>query len=91
MKLKKKVIFTVTTGRSGTKLLASILQFNKKIASYHEPDGGAPFHEYAILARKDFNQSRRFWVEKKIPWINSHNEHFYFESSHLFCKGFFFH
>jgi len=83
---KKRLIFTVTTGRSGTGYLSKALSFLPNVASYHEPEPS--FSNVMRLAQKNANIAYEFWVDKKLPHIASVPAQVYIETSHLFCKGF---
>lgn len=85
--MKKRLIFTVTTGRSGTMFLASILRLLKGNDCFHEP--GNLFNQYFREAIYDQKMARRFWLDRKLPEISSLPHKVYIETSHLFCKGFF--
>jgi hypothetical protein len=83
---KKRLIFSVTTGRSGTAYLASIFGFAKGVYSVHEP-----VPEYADVLRQAQNEpaaAKQFLLEKKLPAILKTPGHIYVETSHLACKGF---
>ncbi|WP_022847122.1 hypothetical protein [Desulfurobacterium sp. TC5-1] len=85
---RKRLIFTVTTGRSGTAYLSNLLASFDTVASFHEPDPN-----FAIVMRdvqKFPHLAIRFLFEKKLPVIASIDKPIYCETSHLFCKGFFF-
>lgn len=86
MTKEKRLIFTVTPGRSGTFYLTRLLQGLPDIHAEHEPLPG--FHEWLPQARHDPEMAKRFLVEKKIPYIHSFPESAYIETSHYFCKGF---
>lgn len=83
---KKKLFFTVTTGRSGTGYLAHTLNKHPKIMATHEPTPA--FHHELRNIQNNPNQAKQFWLEKKIPEILESNKHIYIETSHLICKGF---
>ncbi len=82
----KRLIFSVTTGRSGTAYLASVFGFGQDIHAVHEP---AP--EFADVLRTVQHQpdvARTFLIEKKFPAILEIPAKVYVETSHLTCKGF---
>ena len=83
----KSLIFTVTPGRSGTKVLAALLGAVPGVASHHEP---AP-NFVSALRRTQQNPeiAFAFWRDVKLPFIASIEQPVYAETSHLFCKGFF--
>lgn len=82
----KRLIFTVTTGRSGTAYLSSLFGFARNTCAYHEPKP-----EFADVFR-DIQlgriNARDFWVNKKLPVIAGEKASVYVETSHLTCKGF---
>jgi hypothetical protein len=83
---KKRLVFTVTTGRSGTAYLSTILGLAKNVYSVHEP---AP--EFADLMRDvqgSPEAAAMFFLEKKLPAILACSADVYIETSHLACKGF---
>ena len=83
---EKRLIFTVTTCRSGTAYLSTIMGLAKNVYSVHEP-----LPEFADLMRdvqKRPGMARRFLLEKKLPAILSCPADIYIETSHLACKGF---
>ncbi len=83
---EKRLIFTVTTGRSGTAYLASIFGFAKKVYAVHEP-----VPEFADVLRATQGRpslARQFLIEKKLPAILNVSSDIYVETSHLVCKGF---
>ncbi|BBL76595.1 hypothetical protein [Methylomagnum ishizawai] len=87
--MSKRLIFTITTGRSGSKYITQVLRANG-VQAFHEP---APnFVEVMRDAQRDSRLARDFWKYYKLPHIESlkshPNGHTYFESSHMFCKGF---
>jgi hypothetical protein len=73
---QKRLIFTVTTGRSGTGYLAHILKCLPGVTSLLRAVQNNPDHAYA------------FWIEEKLPAIISTPHSIYIETSHLCCKGF---
>jgi hypothetical protein len=82
----KRLIFTVTTGRSGTGYLSRVLSYLRGVRSEHEPEPG--FQDALRQVQDDPQLAREFWLGKKLPAIAAHPEHIYAESSHVLCKGF---
>ncbi len=83
---QKRLVFTVTTGRSGTAYLATILGYARGVCAVHEP---AP--EYVKVLRAVQNNpdlARKFLLEEKLPAILQTSAATYIETSHLACKGF---
>ncbi|MGB5686718.1 MAG: hypothetical protein WBM35_12950 [Candidatus Electrothrix sp.] len=83
---KKRIIFTVTTGRSGTAYLASIFGFARGVFAEHEPK--PEFAEVMRAVQSDPELARRFLLEKKLPVMLEAPGDIYVETSHLACKGF---
>lgn len=82
----KRPIFTITTGRSGTRYLARLLRYVPNVGSYHEPE--PKFSDVMRKAQLDPRAAYEFWVLKKLPRIASEPAPVYIETCHLFCKGF---
>ncbi|OMH40456.1 hypothetical protein [Desulfurobacterium indicum] len=85
---EKRLIFTVTTGRSGTAYFTNLLSSFNIVASFHEPEP-----DFVNVMRKvqEFpEEAVRFLFSKKLPFIASIDKPIYCETSHLFCKGFFY-
>ncbi len=78
---KKRLIFTFTTGRSGTNYLAALLYHINKADVFHEPSP-----EFKV---PDGYSKKQFWEEKKLKHIFSLAKGIYIETSHLFNKGYF--
>lgn len=84
----KRLIFTVTTGRSGTGFLTRALALVPKTRSLHEPEPS--FANVMREVQQDSALATTFLQTEKLPQIAKSigaNE-IYFESSHLFSKGF---
>jgi len=85
---EKRLVFTVTSGRSGTKLLANLLRGAAGICAEHEP---APRFNYVFRSVVDSPDAARWWLlTEKLPAIAQilRSGHAYAELSHLTCKGF---
>ena len=83
-----RLCFTVTSGRSGTKLLANLLREAAGICAEHEP---APRLNYVFRSIVDFPEAARWWLlTEKLPAIAKlmGSAPAYAELSHLTCKGF---
>jgi len=83
---RKRLIFTVTTGRSGTAYLSSIFGYIRNVHSYHEP-----VPEYRKVLRRiqqEPDLARRFLLDEKLPAIARDLADIYVETSHITCKGF---
>ncbi len=82
----KRLIFTITTGRSGTGHLAEVLRDIPDVQSYHEPE--PRFSDVMRSVQEDKTVAVKFWINKKLPQIAKETASIYIETSHLFCKGF---
>lgn len=83
---EKRLIFTVTTGRSGTAYLSTLFGYVRNTHTFHEP---AP--EFVNVLRQvqdDSGTARDFLVNEKLPVVASDCASVYVETSHLVCKGF---
>lgn len=83
---RKRLVFTVATGRCGTAFFAEILRLIPGVSSLHEPTP-----EYAEVMREiqgNPEHAKLFLLEKKLPEIARDTAPIYIETSHLFCKGF---
>ena len=80
------MIFTVTTGRSGTNYLTDVLACFSGVHSVHEPY--PRMEPWMHEALRDPSVGRHFWEEYKLPAIAMYESPVYAETSHLFCKGF---
>jgi len=82
----KRIIFTVTSGRSGTAYVATLFQYVKGVEAYHEPE--PEFRKVLRQAQMRPAVAKAFMAHKKLPAIASTGGDIYVETSHLFCKGF---
>jgi len=79
--------FTVTSGRSGTKLLTVLLQKSAGIDACHEPDPRANFELRGTI--EDPRHGLNWLINEKLPYIATHHtRRIYAETSHIYCKGF---
>ncbi|WP_417910085.1 hypothetical protein [Candidatus Electronema sp. PJ] len=83
---KKRLVFTVTTGRSGTAYLSAILGYARDTYAVHEPE--PEFAEVLRPVQKNHDLAINFLLEKKLPAILRNPAAIYIETSHLTCKGF---
>lgn len=83
---RKKLVFTVATGRCGTAFFAEILRLVPGVTSLHEPE--PEYTEVLREVQSDPAKARSFLLEKKLPAIAAQPADVYIETSHLFCKGF---
>jgi len=84
----KRLVFTVTAGRSGTSVLADVAGLLPRVASFHEPSPKFADVFRWMLATGDPDMARRWWIEVKLPRIARIRKPVYVETSHVFCKGF---
>lgn len=83
---KKRPVFAVTAGRSGTKFLAKLLSLFPDTASKHEP---SPSFVHAMRhAQSNPEAALAFVRDHKLAAIARTPEARYVETSHLFAKGF---
>jgi hypothetical protein len=82
----RRLIFTITTGRSGTLLLARAIALHRGVAALHEPRPTFSSALRSVLAEPGV--AREFWLAHKLPRILERKESVYAETSHLVCKGF---
>lgn len=82
----KRLVLTVTTGRSGTNYLRHLLKDLPDLCCVHEapPD----FVEAMRDAQADPAVAETFLLDRKLPAIRDQPGRIYFETSHLACKGF---
>ncbi|WP_375458909.1 hypothetical protein [uncultured Enterovirga sp.] len=82
----KDIVLTVTSGRSGTKLLAVLLRDVFGLHAEHEP---APRANLALRpAIADPAYAREWLISEKLPEIAKSGARTYIETSHVYCKGF---
>jgi len=84
--LHKRLVFTISPGRTGTQTLAAVIGCAKNTCSLHEPEPG-----YAKCLRhvqRSAEAALEFLIEEKLPTICAMDEPCYVETSHLVCKGF---
>jgi hypothetical protein len=76
---------TVTSGRSGTKLLTVLLRDALGLAAEHEP---APRANFVMRSFVEAPSAAAHWLQtEKLPaMLRSSRGGFYAETSHLFCK-----
>lgn len=86
--MNKKLIFCITTGRSGTALLATLLNTLPKDKVFTGHEEKPLFDDYLTEARNAPEVFYRYWIEKKLPDIKGHPQDIYIETSHVISKGF---
>ncbi len=83
---EKRLIFTLTTGRSGTAFLAAVLSVFPGVMSLHEPE--PKFSHWMRHVQTQPEIAWYFWGLHKLPFIARQSASIYIETSHLFGKGF---
>jgi len=83
---KKRLVFVITTGRSGTGYLSEMLRFVPGVVSCHEPE--PKFSHIMRSVQANRGVAYDFWIQEKLPDIAGKKAPIYIETSHLFCKGF---
>lgn len=84
----KRLVFTATTGRSGTDFLRSIVSVLPGVSAKHEPNPNFVDVFRRVQLGVEPELARRWWVEEKLRRIAAKSAPIYFEASHVFCKGF---
>ena len=84
--LNRRLIFLISTGRSGTEYLTQVLALFRDVHAEHEPEPSFTNAFRTIAAAP--HVAPQFWCEQKLPSIARSNAHIYAETSHLACKGF---
>ncbi len=84
--MHKRLVFTVTAGRSGTQFLNQLLQGLPGVVVAHEPLPA--FQSVLPEARDNPALALKFLEEIKLPHIASLAGSIYIETSHYACKGF---
>jgi hypothetical protein len=84
-KLPKKLIFTISSGRSGTKHLTRILGTLPSVGALHEPVPN--FLHQMQSSQSDSSIADKFLNDLKLPWMSTIQEPIFAEISHLWCKG----
>lgn len=86
MDAARRLVFTVTTGRAGTRHLAFCLGLFRDVEARHEPP--PKFSDVLRTALEEPEAAREFWARQKLPRIARGRRPIYAETSHLVCKGF---
>jgi hypothetical protein len=86
----KRVVFSLSPGRCGTRWLALALQTVEGVVARHEP--GPNFADVMRTAQEKTSLAYQFWLERKLPAmlaeLRSAGSRVYVETSHLFGQGF---
>lgn len=82
----KTLVFAVASGRSGTQTLAKVFELVPGVHATHE--GIPAFQDVMRRSLGDPELAKAFLLTRKLPAIAALEEPVYFESSHVFGKGF---
>jgi hypothetical protein len=83
----KRLIFTVTSGRSGTHFLTRLFHYLPGMDVFHE-EMTHSYHTALRATQLDPSAGRRFLEDQKLPFIAAQHKPIFVETSHLICKGF---
>nr|WP_321455512.1 hypothetical protein [uncultured Cohaesibacter sp.] len=84
---KRQVIFTITSGRSGSDTLNQLFTAVSDTTSLHEPEPS--FMTLLRPIQYDLDLASDFLRYRKLPAICDAGTSRYVETSHLYCKGYF--
>jgi hypothetical protein len=84
-KFPKRLIFTISSGRSGTRHLTRILGTLPGVGALHEPEPN--FLQEMQASQAEFSIAQRFLEEKKLPQLASNKDGIFADISHMWCKG----
>ena len=84
---ERRLVFTATSGRSGSKLLTQLARKVSGVRAVHE---GPPRMNYVMRSIQSYPDAAKWWLESEMyPAIAAElDQPVYLETSHLFCKGF---
>lgn len=82
----KKLILTITAGRTGTAMMAQLFGLLPDVTATHE--GVECYSQALAAAQKNPMAAVHFMIEKKLPAIAALPTPIFSESSHLVSKGF---
>ena len=82
----KRLIFSLSAGRTGSEFLTRLLALLPDTASLHEPEPA--FQRMMRPALTNPALAREFLQRYKLPALAAHPESTVVETSHVFCKGF---
>lgn len=90
---ERRPMFCVTTGRSGTQLLANSIHRCMLAVSLHEPSPGfQDIRPFTVSGSARADLIKDWWITTKLPAMyaqaNERQHQRYVETSHVFCKGF---
>ncbi len=83
---RKRLIFLVTAGRTGTAFLTKLLELIPDSISLHEPEPA--FQRYLRQVQADPRVADEFLLRSKLPFIADLPVQVYIETSHVVAKGY---
>jgi hypothetical protein len=82
---EKDIVFCISPGRSGTRLLAVLLSGVLGVDAHHEPEPRATLWVRPTLENPIYGLD--WLIREKLPAIAATPNRLYVETSHLLCKG----
>ena len=83
---EKRLIFSISAGRTGSEYLTRLLQALPDTVAFHEPEPA--FQRVLRATQRRPEAAREFLLRYKLPWLARHAEGTIAETSHLVGKGF---
>jgi hypothetical protein len=83
---RKRLIFAITAGRTGSVFLAKLLELIPDCSAHHEPEPA--FQRFLRRVQADPRIADEFLLKYKLPFIAELPEKVYIELSNVFGKGF---
>ncbi|MEL6365805.1 MAG: hypothetical protein AAFR11_13300 [Pseudomonadota bacterium] len=83
---RRRLVFTLTNGRSGSMVLYSLFDLIENVEAAHEPDPRLDFHR--PRASRDAAYARRVIDRLKLPAISEGNAPVYVETNNLIVKAY---
>lgn len=84
---QKRLIFTITSGRSGTRYLRHMFYYIPDVQAVQHTNPG--YKDVLLEVKQNPSAAYEFLIETKLPIIADYPEPIYIDSDHIFCKGFF--
>lgn len=83
---RRRLVFTLTNGRSGSMVLYSLFEQLEGAEAAHEPDPRLDFHR--VRAARDPAYARRVIERLKLPVLARGDRRLYVETNHLIAKAY---
>ncbi len=83
---RKRLIFAITAGRTGSVFLAKLLELIPDCSAHHEPEPA--FQRFLRRVQADPRIADEFLLKYKLPFIAELPQNIYIELSNVFGKGF---